>query len=69
MGFSAVSRRWSTTRTRPSPAANRQCGNILTDRGKSGYRHWGVNFFRVDEHLPSPGMDSPTSPANFTAAA
>ena len=36
------------------------CGSILSDRGKSGYHgYWGVNFHRVDEHLPSPGMDFP----------
>jgi glycosidase len=29
-------------------------GGHFTDRGKSGYHgYWGVNFFRVDEHLPS----------------
>ena len=33
------------------------CDSILTDRGKTGYHgYWGVNFFEVDEHLPSPGM-------------
>ena len=31
---------------------------MFTDRGKTGYHgYWGVNFYRVDEHLPSPGMD------------
>lgn len=36
------------------------CGSILTDRGKTGYHgYWGVNFFKVDEHLPSPGMEFP----------
>ncbi len=36
------------------------CGTILTDRGKTGYHgYWGVNFYEVDEHLPSPGMDFP----------
>lgn len=30
---------------------------IGTDKGKTGYHgYWGVNFFRVDEHLPSPGF-------------
>src|SRR5690606_6909819 len=30
------------------------CDSILSDRGKSGYHgYWGVNFHRVDEHLPS----------------
>ncbi|HRP34978.1 MAG TPA: alpha-amylase family glycosyl hydrolase [Gammaproteobacteria bacterium] len=34
------------------------CGSILTDRGKTGYHgYWGVNFYEVDEHLPSPGME------------
>lgn len=33
-------------------------GSFLTDRGKAGYHgYWGVNFYRVDEHLPSPGLD------------
>lgn len=28
------------------------------DYGKTGYHgYWGVNFFEVDEHLPSPGLD------------
>ena len=36
------------------------CGSILTDRGKTGYHgYWGVNFYEVDEHLPSPGMAFP----------
>lgn len=34
------------------------CGSSLTDRGKTGYHgYWGVNFHRLDEHLPSPGLD------------
>lgn len=34
------------------------CGTILSDRGKAGYHgYWGVDFYRVDEHLPSPGLD------------
>nr|WP_183960708.1 alpha-amylase family glycosyl hydrolase [Chiayiivirga flava] len=33
------------------------CTSFLTDRGKSGYHgYWGTNFYRVDEHLPSPGL-------------
>lgn len=33
-------------------------GGMWTDRGKSGYHgYWGVNFYRLDEHLPSPGLD------------
>lgn len=28
------------------------------DRGKTGYHgYWGVNFFELDEHLPSEGLD------------
>ena len=34
------------------------CGTILSDRGKAGYHgYWGVDFYRLDEHLPSPGLD------------
>lgn len=33
-------------------------GSFLTDRGKTGYHgYWGVNFYRLDEHLPSAGLD------------
>ncbi len=33
------------------------CGSSLTDRGKTGYHgYWGMNFYRVDEHLESPGL-------------
>jgi glycosidase len=33
-------------------------GSFLTDRGKSGYHgYWGVNFYQLDEHLPSPDLD------------
>jgi cyclomaltodextrin glucanotransferase len=33
------------------------CTSFLTDRGKAGYHgYWGVNFHRLDEHLPSPGL-------------
>ena len=29
-----------------------------TDGGKTGYHgYWGVNFYRLDEHLPSAGLD------------
>ncbi len=32
--------------------------SILTDRGKSGYHgYWGTNFYQLDEHLGSPGLD------------
>lgn len=35
------------------------------DRGKTGYHgYWGVNFFELDEHLPSPGL----SYADLTSA-
>ena len=34
------------------------CGSILSDQGKSGYHgYWGVDFHKLDEHLPSPGLD------------
>ena len=34
------------------------CDGFLTDRGKTGYHgYWGVNFYRLDEHLPSAGLD------------
>lgn len=40
-------------------------GSAFTDQGKTGYHgYWGVNFYRVDEHLESPGL----SFAQFTAA-
>jgi cyclomaltodextrin glucanotransferase len=33
-------------------------GSVLKDHGKSGYHgYWGVNFYRLDEHLPSAGLD------------
>ncbi|GAB3024756.1 alpha-amylase family glycosyl hydrolase [Oleiagrimonas citrea] len=33
-------------------------GSTLTDHGKSGYHgYWGINFYRVDEHLPSKHLD------------
>ncbi|HTL13517.1 MAG TPA: alpha-amylase family glycosyl hydrolase [Thermomonas sp.] len=33
------------------------CGGSLADKGKTGYHgYWGVNFYEVDEHLPSPGL-------------
>ena len=33
-------------------------GGMFTDRGKTGFHgYWGVNFYRLDEHLPSPGLD------------
>ena len=34
------------------------CSSTLTDRGKTGYHgYWGINFYQLDEHLPSPGLD------------
>lgn len=34
------------------------CDGFLTDQGKTGFHgYWGVNFFRLDEHLPSEGLD------------
>jgi glycosidase len=33
-------------------------GSMFTDRGKTGFHgYWGVNFYQLDEHLPSPGLD------------
>ena len=30
---------------------------VMTDGGKTGYHgYWGVNFYQLDEHLPSPGL-------------
>ncbi len=32
-------------------------GNMMRDQGKTGYHgYWGVNFYQLDEHLPSPGL-------------
>lgn len=37
----------------------------FTDQGKTGYHgYWGINFYKLDEHLPSPGLDF----AGFTRA-
>lgn len=34
------------------------CTSTLTDRGKTGYHgYWGVNFYTLDEHLPSKDLD------------
>ncbi|HEV2540268.1 MAG TPA: alpha-amylase family glycosyl hydrolase [Frateuria sp.] len=39
-------------------------GSKFTDRGKTGFHgYWGVNFYKVDEHLPSKDLDY----AQFTA--
>lgn len=33
-------------------------GGMFTDRGKTGFHgYWGVNFYQLDEHLPSAGLD------------
>nr|WP_156642937.1 alpha-amylase family glycosyl hydrolase [Lysobacter gilvus] len=33
-------------------------GGMWTDRGKTGYHgYWGVNFYKLDEHLPSDNLD------------
>ena len=40
-------------------------GSMWTDLGKTGYHgYWGVNFYQLDEHLPSEGLDF----AGFTRA-
>ncbi|WP_257385631.1 alpha-amylase family glycosyl hydrolase [Tahibacter caeni] len=67
MGFSAV---WVTPVVdNPDEAFTGgdavKWGGMFTDRGKTGYHgYWGVNFYRLDEHLPSAGLDF----AGFTAA-
>lgn len=34
------------------------CTSFLSDRGKAAYHgYWGMNFYRLDEHLPSEGLD------------
>jgi glycosidase len=39
-------------------------GSKFTDRGKTGFHgYWGTNFYKLDEHLPSRGLDY----AQFTA--
>lgn len=33
-------------------------GSFWTDQGKTGYHgYWGVNFYQLDEHLPSANLD------------
>ncbi len=40
-------------------------GSSFSDRGKTGFHgYWGVNFYKLDEHLPSAGLDF----AGFTRA-
>lgn len=35
-----------------------QWKGMFQDRGKTGYHgYWGSNFYRLDEHLPSPDLD------------
>ncbi|MDQ6647433.1 MAG: alpha-amylase family glycosyl hydrolase, partial [Pseudomonadota bacterium] len=32
-------------------------GSSLTDRGKTGFHgYWGINFYKLDEHLPSKNL-------------
>ena len=60
MGFSAV---WLTPIVdNPDEAFTGgdavKWGGMFTDRGKTGYHgYWGVNFYELDEHLPSAGLD------------
>lgn len=60
MGFSAV---WITPIVdNPDEAFTGgepvKWGGMHTDRGKTGYHgYWGVNFWRLDEHLPSADLD------------
>ncbi len=59
MGFSAV---WITPIVdNPDEAFSGgdevTCTSFLTDRGKAAYHgYWGMNFYKIDEHLPSPGL-------------
>lgn len=58
MGFTAV---WITPIVdNPDEAftgGHRLGEAFFADRGKTGYHgYWGVNFYRVDEHLESPGL-------------
>jgi glycosidase len=61
MGFTAV---WITPIVENPDEAftggHRPGEAMFGDRGKTGYHgYWGVNFFAVDEHLESPGLDFP----------
>ena len=62
MGFTAV---WITPIAenpdqRFSGGDEISCTSFLTDRGKAAYHgYWATNFYRTDEHLPSPGLDFP----------
>jgi glycosidase len=43
-------------------------GAALADRGKAGYHgYWGVNFYKLDEHLPSKNLDFPQFTAKMRA--
>lgn len=59
MGFTAV---WTTPIVdNPDEAfsggTQTEFGSVGTDGGKTGYHgYWGVNFYKVDEHLESPGL-------------
>jgi cyclomaltodextrin glucanotransferase len=70
MGFSAV---WITPIAenpdqRFSGGDEITCTSFLTDRGKAAYHgYWGINFYRTDEHLPSPGLDFPELTAALRA--
>ena len=67
LGFSAV---WITPIVDNPDAAfsggkKAVWGGFWTDQGKTGYHgYWGVNFYKLDEHWPSPGLDF----AGFTRA-
>jgi glycosidase len=60
MGFTAI---WTTPIIDNPDAAYSgsepvQYGSGYLDGGKTGYHgYWGVNFYRVDEHLPSEDLD------------
>lgn len=60
MGFSAI---WLTPIVDQPDAAFSggkpvSWGSFWTDQGKTGYHgYWGVNFYKLDEHLPSAGLD------------
>ncbi|MEM1263361.1 MAG: alpha-amylase family glycosyl hydrolase [Pseudomonadota bacterium] len=59
MGFGAI---WLTPIVNNPDEAfsggHRLGEGFFADNGKTGYHgYWGVNFFELDEHLPSPGLD------------
>ncbi len=59
MGFTAI---WITPIVENPDEAftggHRPGEAMFGDKGKTGYHgYWGVNFFDVDEHLESPGLD------------